>query len=81
MLLLYFSRVRSAPAGIDLAVASGGVAFYGFADDNGSRGMLSTDTVITTNDQFTVEMKPESGAVLTIQRFAPPRLDKVMDLK
>ena len=61
--------------------ASGGVAFYGFADSNGATGMQSGDTVITTNDKFTIEMKPESGAVLTIQRFAPPRLDKVMDLK
>ena len=43
--------------------------------------MLSTDTFLTTNDQFTIEVKPESGAVLTIQRFAPPRLDTIMDLK
>ncbi len=61
--------------------ASGGVVAYAFADSNGSRGMLSTDTVLTTNDQFTLEMKPESGAVLTIQRWAPPRLDTIMDLK
>ena len=61
--------------------ASGGAAYYPYADTNGSRGMLSTDTAITTNDQFTVEMKPESGAVLTIQRWAPSRLDTIMDLK
>ena len=61
--------------------ANAGVAFYGFADDNGSRGTLSTETVITTNDQFTIEMKPESGAVRTIQRWAPSRLDTIMDLK
>ena len=61
--------------------ASGGVEYYPYADTNGSRGMLSTDTVLTTNDQFTIEMKPESGAVLTIQRWAPSRLDTIMDLK
>ena len=61
--------------------ASGGAAYYTDADANGARGMLSTDTAITTNDRFTIEMKPESGAVLTIQRIAPPRLDTIMDLK
>ncbi len=61
--------------------ATGGAEYYPSADANGSRGMLSTDTAITTNDQFTIEMKPESGAVLTIQRWAPSRLDTVMDLK
>ena len=63
------------------ATAIGGAAYYPYADTNGARGMLSTDTAITTNDQFTIEMKPESGAVLTIQRWAPSRLDTVMDLK
>ena len=64
-----------------LATASNGVDYYTGADANGARGLLSTDTFLTTNDQFTVQMKPESGAVLTIQRFAPPRLDTIMDLK
>ena len=63
------------------ATASNGVDYYTGADANGARGLLSTDTFLTTNDQFTVQMKPESGAVLTIQRFAPPRLDTIMDLK
>ena len=63
------------------ATDSNGVSPWSAADANGSRGMLSTDTVIGTNDQFTIEMKPESGAVLTIQRTAPSRLDTIMDLK
>ena len=63
------------------ATDNNGVDYYGAADVNGARGMLSTDTIIGTNDQFTVEMKPESGAVLTIQRWAPSRLDTIMDLK
>ena len=61
--------------------ANAGVAYWASADANGARGMLSTDTFIGTNDQFTIEMKPESGAVLTIQRTSPSRLDTIMDLK
>ncbi len=61
--------------------ANNGVDYWAAADVNGSRGMLSTDTIIGTNDQFTIEVKPESGAVLTIQRTAPSRLDTIMDLK
>ena len=44
-------------------------------------GILESGTYIGTNDQFTIEVKPESGAVLTIQRTSPSRLDTVMDLK
>ncbi len=61
--------------------ANDGIDYYAAADANGARGLLSSDTIIGTNDQFTIEMKPESGAVLTIQRWAPSRLDTIMDLK
>ena len=54
---------------------------YAAADVNGASGILEGGTLIGTNDQFTIEIKPESGAVLTIQRTAPSRLDTVMDLK
>ena len=57
------------------------VGEYAAVDVNGSSGILQGGTLIGTNDQFTLEMKPESGAVLTIQRWAPSRLDTVMDLK
>ncbi len=57
------------------------VGQYAAVDVNGSSGILETGTLISTNDQFTIEVKPESGAVLTIQRTAPSRLDTVMDLK
>ena len=63
------------------ATANNGVDYWASADVNGARGLLSTDTFLTTNDQFTIEVSPESGAVLTIQRFAPSRLDTIMDLK
>ncbi len=57
------------------------VGEYSTEDVNGSSGILEGGTLIGTNDRFTIELKPESGAVLTIQRTAPPRLDTVMDLK
>ena len=63
------------------ATDNNGIQYYPDADVNGARGLLITDTLLTTNDQFTLEMKPESGAVLTIQRWAPARFDTVMDLK
>ncbi len=63
------------------ATANNGVDYYTGDDANGSRGMISSDTFLGTNDQFTVEVKPESGAVLTVQRSAPSRLDTIMDLK
>jgi len=44
-------------------------------------GMTSSDTVLTTNDEFTIEVKPPSGAALIIERTLPARLDTVMDLR
>ncbi len=44
-------------------------------------GMTSSSTVLTTNDEFTVEVKPPAGATLIIERTLPARLDTVMDLK
>jgi flagellin FlaB len=63
------------------AVTDAASTGYWVADANGSHGMLAGTTLISTNDQFTFEMKPESGAVLTMQRTAPSRLDTIMDLK
>jgi flagellin FlaB len=63
------------------ATDNDGVIFYSGADANGARGMLSTDTIVGTNDQFSLEVKPDTGAVLNIQRTIPSRLDTVMDLK
>ena len=61
--------------------ADDGVGEYAAVDVNGSSGILQGGTLISAYDQFTIEVKPESGAVLTIQRSAPGRLDTVMDLK
>jgi len=43
-------------------------------------GMYSTATVLTTNDEFTIQMQPPTGAVLNIQRTTPLQFDTVMDL-
>ncbi len=43
-------------------------------------GMTSASTLLTTNDEFTIEMKPPSGAVLNIQCTTPSQFDTVMDL-
>jgi len=43
-------------------------------------GMTTSATTLTTNDEFTIEMKPPSGAVLNIQRTTPSQFDTVMDL-
>ena len=43
-------------------------------------GMTSSHTALTTNDEFTIEVKPPTGAVLNIQRTTPSQFDTVMDL-
>ncbi len=56
--------------------ASGSTAFYSDDEDIGG----GATQLLTTNDEFTVQVKPESGASLTIERTTPAFLDVVMDL-
>ncbi len=52
------------------------------ADANGAHGILATGgTILTANDIFTLEVKPNVGAVTTLERTVPVRLDPVMDLR
>ncbi len=52
------------------------------ADVNGAHGILATGgTFLTPNDKFTLEVKPDSGSVMTLQRTLPPRLDTIIDLR
>jgi flagellin FlaB len=67
--------------GVSDPTANDGVQKYAASDANGSSGILSTGTLINVNDMFTLEVKPESGATLAIQRITPARLDAIMDLK
>jgi flagellin FlaB len=41
----------------------------------------SLDHPLSTNTTFVLEMKPPSGAIMTLQRTTPPWLDMVNDLK
>lgn len=53
-------------------------------DANGAHGILATGsggTLLTPNDKFTIEVKPNAGSVMTLQRTLPPRLDKIIDLR
>ena len=45
-----------------------------------TRGITSASNALTINDEFTIELKPPSGAVLNIRRTLPTQLDTVMDL-
>ena len=64
-----------------VAVTNTAATGYWTADANGAHGILSSGTLLGVNDQFTLEVKPPSGAVLSVQRTLPARLDTVMDLK
>ena len=52
----------------------------GSGDGGGAGGFDSSATVLTKNDEFTIEIKPPQGAVLNVQRRLPAQLDTVMDL-
>lgn len=67
--------------GVSDPLSNNGVAKYSAADANGSSGILTAGTLLNANDQFTLEVKPESGSTLAIQRTSPARLDAIMDLK
>jgi archaeal flagellin FlaB len=67
--------------GVVDAEADNSVAKFAYEDGNGSSGILTTGTLLNTNDQFTLEVKPGHGPTLAIQRVTPARLDAIMDLK
>jgi len=50
-------------------------------DGGGDGGFANTDNIIGVNDKWTIEIKPESGATLNIERTMPGRLDTIMDLR
>ena len=45
-----------------------------------TNGISSDSLVLATNDEFTLEVKPASGAVLNLRRVLPSQFDTVMDL-
>ncbi|MBT3943794.1 MAG: hypothetical protein HOE75_03510 [Chloroflexi bacterium] len=48
---------------------------------SGTGGLTSATTIPDENDKFTLEIKPESGATLNIERTLPASLDTIMDLR
>ena len=68
--------------GVANTTDSGGIDIMdGSSGDGGSGGFTSTSTVPGVNDKWTIELKPESGATLNIERRLPGRLDTIMDLR
>ncbi|WP_342836037.1 hypothetical protein [Candidatus Lucifugimonas marina] len=63
------------------ATANYGVAYWSGFDANGSTGMSSENVTIERNTKFSIEIKPEYGSTLTVQRRAPTILDTVMNLR
>ena len=46
-----------------------------------SGGLTSSGTLLTPNDQFTLEIQPPTGAVMTLRRSLPAALDTVINLR
>ena len=68
--------------GVTNATDSGGIDLMdGVATDGGTGGFASTSTVPGVNDRWTIEVKPETGATINIERTLPGRLDAIMDLR
>lgn len=62
-------------------ITSSSATSYWTADSNGASGILSSGTILDKNDKFTLTLSPTSGAVMTVERTLPSRLDAIMDLK
>ncbi len=45
-----------------------------------TNGISSSANILATRDEFTIEVKPPSGAVLNIRRRVPSQFDTVLDL-
>ena len=60
--------------------AAGGIAYMDGGGAGGDGAMTSSATVLTTNDDLSLEIKPATGAVLNLKRTLPAQLDTVMDL-
>ena len=50
------------------------------ANGGGTSGLTSSDYLIVKSTRFVLEMSPETGAPLTIQRSVPPGLRAVMNM-
>ncbi len=62
------------------ATDNNGIVLMAAGGGGGAGGFASTTNVPGVNDSWTLEVKPESGATLSIERKMPGRLSTVMDL-
>ena len=61
--------------------ANDSIAFMdGSSNGGGSGGLASSDILIVKSTRFVLELTPQLGAPLTIQRAIPPGLRNVMNL-
>ncbi|MDA1258938.1 MAG: hypothetical protein O3C10_14020 [Chloroflexi bacterium] len=68
--------------GVTNATDTGGIDIMdGSSGDGGAGGFAATSTVPGVNDKWSLEIKPENGATLNIERTLPGRLDTIMDLR
>ena len=68
--------------GVTNATDTGGIDLMdGSSGDGGDGGFTATSTVPGVNDRWTLEVKPETGATLNIERTLPGRLHTIMDLR
>jgi archaellin len=65
----------------DRATANNGVDHWIGADSNGSIGLSTENISIDRSTTFSVEIKPQYGSTVTIQRRIPTLLDAVMNLR
>jgi flagellin FlaB len=64
------------------ATDSGGIALMdGSSGDGGAGGFATTSTVPGADDKWTIEVKPDRGATLNIERKLPSALKTIMDLR
>jgi flagellin FlaB len=67
--------------GVTNATDNSGIILMNGVSPGGDGGFADTNNIIGVNDKWTIEIKPESGATLNIERTMPGRLDTVMDLR
>jgi flagellin FlaB len=67
--------------GVTNATDNSGILLMNGSSPGGDGGFANTNNIITVNDRWTIELKPESGATLNIERTMPGRLNSIMDLR
>jgi flagellin FlaB len=67
--------------GVTNATDNSGIILMNGVSPGGDGGFANMDNIIGVNDKWTIELKPESGETLNIERTMPARLDSIMDLR